>query len=98
MGPHTFRSRSHKKLNNSKFAKELETESRNQQLGYQMFLAREAAGMTQAQLATVIGTRQANISRMEIGGYNFTVEMLEKIAKALKVNLKIELSSGMKTA
>ena len=65
---------------------------RNLRLGYQVFLARESAGMTQMQLAAAIGTRQANISRMEMGDYNFTVEMLQRIAKAVQVDLRVELS------
>lgn len=79
-------------LKNPKFKKAHEKGVRNLLLGYQLFLAREAAGMTQMQLATAIGTRQANISRMEMGDYNFTVEMLSKIAKALNAELKIEIA------
>ncbi len=96
MSPHTYHELANKKLNNPKFRKKSGAGFTSAELGYQIFLAREAAGMTQMQLATAIGTRQANVSRMEIGEYNFTVEMLERIAKALKVNLRIELSSGSK--
>lgn len=86
-----FRDYLNKQLEDPKFKKGYEEACRNLRLGYQLFLAREAAGMTQMQLAAAIGTRQANISRMEMGDYNFTVEMLSKIAKALNAELKIEL-------
>jgi len=89
--PRYFRGHLNEQLKDPKFKKEYEKGLKNLKLGYQVFLAREAAGMTQMQLATAIGTRQANISRMEIGGYNFSVEMLQRIAVALNVNLKIEL-------
>lgn len=93
MSPHTYHELKNKKLNPPRFKKQSGKVSINLQLGYQVFLGREAAGMTQRQLAAAIGTRQANVSRMEIGGYNFTIEMLQRIAKALNVDLRIQLTS-----
>jgi DNA-binding XRE family transcriptional regulator len=87
-----FQDHLNERLKDPKFKKGYEKGARNLQLGYQVFLAREAAGMTQMQLAVAIGTRQANISRMEMGDYNFTVEMLRRIAGALRADLHIELS------
>lgn len=49
-------------------------------------------GLTQAELARKLGTKQSAIARLESGTYNPTVEMLEKIAKALNARLKISLS------
>lgn len=62
-----------------------------QRLGEQIFLARERSGLTQQALARRLGTRQTNISRMERGDSNFTIELLQKIARAVgaKWNVKI---------
>ncbi|HRK61389.1 MAG TPA: helix-turn-helix transcriptional regulator [Candidatus Omnitrophota bacterium] len=92
MKKHSYDEYLKEQLKDPKFKKGYEKGVRNLQLGYQVFLAREAAGMTQMQLAAAIGTRQANISRMEMGDYNFTVEMLQRIARALRADLHIELS------
>ncbi|OGL42720.1 MAG: hypothetical protein A2W05_02515 [Candidatus Schekmanbacteria bacterium RBG_16_38_10] len=54
--------------------------------------AREKAGITQAQLAKKVGTRQSAISRLETGGFkNATVETLKKIADALDAKLVVKL-------
>ncbi len=49
-------------------------------------------GLTQAELARKIGTKQSAIARLESGSYNPTVEMLEKVAKALNARLEISIS------
>lgn len=48
--------------------------------------------MTQAQLARKIGTKQSAIARLESGGYNPSLAMLRKVAKALDGKLKISIS------
>ena len=73
------------------FRKGFEEERSKLRLGYQIYMAREKSGLTQAELAHKIGTRQSNISRLEQGDYNFTVSMLEKITKALSARLQIEV-------
>lgn len=50
------------------------------------------SGLTQSQLALKIGTKQSAISRLESGNYNASISFLEKVAKALKLNLVISLS------
>ena len=90
MNKYAFRDFLRKEMKKPSFKKGYEEEKQKLALGYQIFLAREQAGMTQAELAKRIGTRQSNISRLEQGNYNFTVEMLEKIAQALHSRLKIE--------
>ena len=91
---HTFDAYLKEQLKNPKFRKGYEEEKRKLDLGYQVFLTRTKLGMTQADLAHKIGTRQSNISRLEFGNYNFTVEMLARIARALGSELKIELRPG----
>ena len=90
MGKNNFQSYLRKETRKTGFKKNFEEEKQKLKLGYQIFLAREQAGMTQSELAKRIGTRQSNISRFEQGNYNFTVEMLEKIAQALNSKLKIQ--------
>jgi ribosome-binding protein aMBF1 (putative translation factor) len=54
--------------------------------------AREMAGLTQAELAERIGTKQPALSRLERGGFKTaTVETLTKIAHALNTELIIKL-------
>lgn len=90
MKKHSFQTHLEEEFKNPKFEGEFKEGWRKLDLGYQIFCAREAAGMTQMQFAKRIGTRQSNISRLEQGEYNFTVQMLEKIARALHARLKIE--------
>ena len=80
-----------RELKDPKFREGYEKEKRKFELGYQIFLARERLGITQQELASRIGTRQSNISRLEFGNYNFTVEMLGKIARALNLELEVKL-------
>ena len=49
-------------------------------------------GLTQAELAKKVGTKQSAISRLESGNYNPSINFLEKVAKALNLNLVISLS------
>jgi Zn-dependent peptidase ImmA (M78 family)/DNA-binding XRE family transcriptional regulator len=46
-------------------------------------LAREARGLTQAQLATRVGITQGHVSKIEMGTLSVTEELLTKIAAAL---------------
>ena len=50
------------------------------------------AGLTQAQLAKKIGTKQSAISRIEQGSYNPSLAFLVKLSKALDAKLKISIS------
>ena len=50
------------------------------------------AGLTQAQLAKKIGTKQSAISRIEQGSYNPSLALLVKLSKALNAELKISIS------
>jgi ribosome-binding protein aMBF1 (putative translation factor) len=54
--------------------------------------AREAAGLTQGQLAKKIGTTQSVISRLEAADYEgHSLKMLERIAEALNQRVIIHL-------
>ena len=55
--------------------------------------ARKKGGLTQTLLAQKIGTKQAGISRLEIGEANPTLEFLKRLAGALNSKLEIHLTS-----
>lgn len=58
--------------------------------------ARLEKGLTQAQLAKRIGTQRSNISRIESGTQNLSLDMMIKIAQALGkvVNIQLEERDG----
>ena len=69
-----------------------EEEKINLQAATAIRQAREAAGLTQGQLAEKIGTTQSVISRLEDADYEgHTLKMLEKIAEALEQRVVIHL-------
>ncbi len=49
-------------------------------------------GITQAELAKRIGTKQSAISRFESGTENPTIDFLKKLAKALGAKLSVKIS------
>lgn len=49
-------------------------------------------GLTQSQLAKKVGTKQSAISRLESGAYNPSITFLEKVAKALNLNLVVSFT------
>lgn len=53
--------------------------------------AREKAGLTQAQLASKLGTTQSVISRIEQGNQNLSIQMLSRIASVLHCHLEVGL-------
>ena len=52
--------------------------------------ARTSIGMTQAELAKRVGTQKSNISRLESGNYNPSLDFLAKVAEALGKNLNVQ--------
>lgn len=56
----------------------------------QIIKARSERGLTQAELAELVGTQQSNISRLESGNYNPSLEFLTKVAQSLGMKLHIE--------
>ncbi len=57
-----------------------------------MIKVRQSAGITQAELAKKVGTKQSAISRLETGTFsNVTVATLKKIADALDARLVVKL-------
>ena len=55
----------------------------------QIIKARIEQDLTQAELARLIGTKQSNISRLEGGDYNPSLQFLKRVAKGLGKELHI---------
>ena len=75
----------------SQLAALVEEERRKLKLGLRLLQMREKAGMTQAQLARIIGTAQPAIARIESGEYErVSLTTLIKIAHALGFNINLD--------
>lgn len=61
-------------------------------IAFQIIDLREKAGLTQKQLADLVGTKQSNIARLESADYTgYTLKTLEKVTRALKSRLEIRI-------
>lgn len=56
--------------------------------------AREAAGLSQRELAARMGTSQAAVARLEAGGVGSTLTTLQKVAAALDLTITVDLSAA----
>ena len=56
--------------------------------------AREAAGLSQRELAARMSTSQAAVARLEAGGVGATLTTLQKVAAALDLKITVELSAA----
>ena len=79
-----------KQLKDPVFKKHYDEYGKQLEIAYQILKLRKQKGISQAELARRIGTKQSNIARMETGQQNFTTDTLQKIALAFKRDLKIE--------
>jgi len=59
--------------------------------GYQVARLRMLRGLTQAQLAEMVGTRQPSIARLENGSSAPSLSFLNKIAAALNAKIEVKL-------
>ncbi len=57
----------------------------------QIIRARKEQNMTQAELAKRVGTQKSNISRLESGNYNPSLDFLSKVAESLGKSLSVQL-------
>lgn len=55
----------------------------------QFIAKRKERGMTQSDVSTVTGIQRPNISRLESGYYNPTLDMLVRLADSIDYNVKI---------
>ncbi len=59
--------------------------------GYQIARLRIQRGLTQAQLAEMVGTRQPSIARLENGSSVPSLSFLDRIAKALDARIELRV-------
>ena len=79
-------------LKNKKFKKYFNHYGKQLEIAYLILQKRKQAKLSQKELARKIGTTQSNVARMEAGNQNFSMVTLERIADALKSDLKINFT------
>ena len=66
----------------------------NSSIATQLAVIRDQRGMTQEQLADLVGTKQTGISRIENANYSgWSIKMLKKIARALGCRLRVSFET-----
>ena len=68
-------------------------QSITEKIGKIIIKAREARGLTQAELSKLLNTSQSAVARMEKGEQNFTTDTLSRVSKVLKKDI-VTLSKG----
>lgn len=58
----------------------------------QIIETRKEQNMTQAELAKCVGTQKSNISRLESGNYNPSLDFLIKVARSLGKELSVRMN------
>lgn len=77
-------------MQNPEFAREWKRITPEYEIVRQIIEARAEQNLTQKQLADRIGMKQSNISRLESGEYNPSLDFLKKVAAGLGKELHIE--------
>ena len=77
-------------LKDPEFAKEYKALEPEYSIIKQLIQSRSELNLTQKELADKIGIKQSNISRLESGNYNPTLDFLKKVAIGLGKELHIE--------
>lgn len=93
-GKHTapFDLRLQEKMKNSRFAEVFRSEFSRLMLAHRIAELREKRGLSQADLARLVGTTQSGIARLENPNYrNYSMKTLERIASALGARLVVDL-------
>ncbi|HLZ69129.1 MAG TPA: helix-turn-helix transcriptional regulator [Dehalococcoidia bacterium] len=73
-------------------------EAASKQLWLQLVEARQAAGLTQAELAQRLGVSQAQVARVEKRGYNsYTLKTLRRYVQALGGDFTLEVAVRCRT-
>ena len=74
--------------------RQIDREEDNLRIAQMIYDARTRAGLTQAELARLVGTKQPVISQLEDANYRgHSLTMLRKIAEALGKRLRVEFVS-----
>lgn len=86
----TFRDSLNERLKDEHFKKEYEQIQPEMEIIKTLVAARKEQNMTQSDLAKVTGINQADISKLENGNRNPSLNMLKKLAEGLGMQLRIE--------
>ncbi len=86
----TFRDSLNKRLKEAGFRREYEAIQPEMDIIRAIVEARQSRNLTQKELATRTGINQADISKLENGNRNPSLNMLKKLAAGLDMSLKIE--------
>jgi transcriptional regulator with XRE-family HTH domain len=68
-----------------------EVNSARQDVAAQLRQVRKEQGMTQESLAELVGTKKSNISRLESGRYNPSLDFLVKVAGGLGKHIQVKV-------
>lgn len=91
----TFQNRLQEDLKDPEFKTHYQEERQALKLAMKIAELRAQKGLSQQELAKLMGTSQQAISRIESGEYEgFTLKTLEKIAEATGMRVKIEFVSA----
>ena len=71
--------------------KELKENESEYEIIRDIIRVRKEKNLTQKELAEMVGTKQSNISRLESGSYNPSLELLKRIAIAMGKHLEIKI-------
>lgn len=85
-----------KLMNDPEFKKEYDSLKPEYDIIKAMTLARAEQNLTQKDLSKLTGITQADISRIENGTRNPSLEMLKRLAKGLGMELRIEFVKPQK--
>jgi predicted transcriptional regulator len=78
-------------LKNEEVRNELKMNEAEYKIIEEIITARKEKKLTQKDLAELIGTKQSNISRLESGNYNPTLDFLNRIALAVGKELEVRM-------
>ena len=78
-------------MQDEEFQKEYERLSPRYEVISQLIEARKEQNLTQTELAKRVGTQKSNISRLESGNYNPSLDFLIKVVHCLGKNLEIQI-------
>ncbi len=67
------------------------TNATREEVAQQLREVRKSQGMTQELLADRVGTKKSNISRLESGRYNPSLDFLVKVAGGLEKQIQVKV-------
>ena len=67
------------------------TNATREEISQQLREVRKSQGMTQESLADRVGTKKSNISRLESGRYNPSLDFLVKVAGGLGKQIQVKV-------